>query len=42
MPDEFWFSAVVGDASIMEVAIHECFEDDNMVGPISVSCTTVN
>jgi hypothetical protein len=42
LPDEFWFSAVVDDASILEVAIHECHEDDNTVGPITVSCAAVN
>jgi hypothetical protein len=42
IPSELWFSAVVDDASVMEVASHECFEDDNLVGPISVSCETVN
>jgi len=42
IPDEFWFSAVVDDASILEVAIHECHEDDNTVGPIMVTCSTVD
>ena len=41
LPDAFNFVAVVDDPAIGEVAIHECVEDDNEVGPTEVVCGTV-
>lgn len=42
VPESFTFLAVVDDPDIGEVAIHECVEDDNEVGPIEVVCDTVD
>ena len=42
IPETFEFTAYVDDPSIGEVAVNECVEDDNEVGPAMVSCGTVD
>lgn len=42
VPEVFHFIAYVDDPSLGEVAITECDEDDNEVGPAEVVCGTVN
>jgi outer membrane protein assembly factor BamB len=41
LPSSFTFLAVVDDPAVGEVAIHECVETDNEVGPVEVICDTV-
>jgi hypothetical protein len=42
VPQTFTFLAVVDDPAVGEVAIHECVETDNEVGPAEVICDTVD
>jgi hypothetical protein len=41
VPTTFTFLAVVDDPAVGEVAIHECVETDNEIGPAEVTCDTV-
>jgi hypothetical protein len=41
-PTAFSFKAVVDDPAIEDIAIHECNDDDNAIGPIEVICDVVD